>query len=357
MKDHPKNLVSQIADDLRGKIDGGELPVSGRIVSARQLAALYHCSHQTASSALNQLAEEGLIARKRGSGSWLRQKVVRPRIACLLGGNNFSDFSMLPYLVKLLLLLLEKNQCDYRLFSLKELQAAHFSPRTFRDFDGLITDTRFSDPNSMQLIYEFDRPKLWPWPTFYQLAAGSQVIAEYVTAFHQVLRKARLRGIRKCYLYYRTGFMDILRAAVTGSGWDASQIEYVDQGACNTILAACKYGMNIPAGPEILHITCADMIAWGFFEAMLERGLKPGDFHITGLGNMEAQGFTPLGAPKLTTIDHPREPYLEMAIKMLCRQIREKSNVSEIIRIPGELVLRESAFYEKKKPSSRKDES
>ena len=85
----------------------------------------------------------------------------------------------------------------------------------------------------------------------------------------------------------------------------------------------------------------------GFFDAMMERGLQPGDFHITGLGNMESWGFTPLGTPKLTTTHHPREPYLGMAVQMLCRQIREKSNVAEIIRIPGELILRESAFYKK----------
>lgn len=355
MKNHSKNLVSQIADDLRGKLDGGELPDSGRFLSARQLAALYHCSHQTASCALNLLAGEGLIVRKQGSGSWRRQTIARPRIACLLGDCVPGNFSTQPYLVKLLLLLLEKNQCDYQLFSLKDLQAAHFSPRIFRDFDGLITDTRFSDPDSMQLIYDFDRPKLWPWPTFYQLAAGNQVVADYICAFGKILKKAKLWGVKKCYLYYRRdGFRDIVNAAVAGSGWDSSQIEYVDMGSCNTISAACKYAMNIPAGPEILHLTCADMTAWGFFEAMLERGLEPGEFHITGLGNMEAQGFTPLGTPKLTSIDHPREPYLEMAVQMLCRQIRENSNISEIIRIPGELILRESAFYKKKQPNRKK---
>ena len=348
MKNISKNLVLQIADDLRKKIDTGEIPASGRIFSARQLAGLYNCSHQTANSALNLLADEGAITRKHGSGSFRKKEIARPKIACLLEWRDISDFSTYSYLVKHLLLLLEKNQCDYQLFSFQDLKNANFSPHIFRSFDGLIVDTRFTDHNSKQLIYEFDRPKLWPWPTFYQLATGNQIVADYISAFGKILKKAKQWGIKKCYFHYRRKeFFEIMQAAVAGSDWDDSAIEYVCLGEINTIIGASKYAMNISADPEILHITSADMIAWGFFDAMMERGLQPGDFHITGLGNMESWGFTPLGTPKLTTTHHPREPYLEMAVQMLCRQIREKSNVAEIIRIPGELILRESAFYKK----------
>ena len=174
MKNISKNLVLQIADDLRKKIDTGEIPASGRIFSARQLAGLYNCSHQTANSALNLLANEGAITRKHGSGSFRKKEIARPKIACLLECRDISDFSTYSYLVKHLLLLLEKNQCDYQLFSFQDLKNANFSPHIFRSFDGLIVDTRFTDHNSKQLIYEFDRPKLWPWPTFYQLATGSE---------------------------------------------------------------------------------------------------------------------------------------------------------------------------------------
>ena len=143
------------------------------------------------------------------------------------------------------------------------------------------------------------------------------IICDYISAFVQILKKAKLWGIKKCCLYYRRNeFSDIMQAAVAGSGWDESAIEYISLGSLNNIMGARKYGMNIPAGPDILHMTSADMIAWGFFEAMQERGLEPGNFHITGLGNMEAQGFVPLGEPKLTTTHHPREPYLEMAVQM-----------------------------------------
>ena len=349
MKNKSENLAERIAGNLRAELSADTGKSRGKLPSARNLAELYNCSHQTANSALNILANEGLIIRKHGSGSWQRQVKRRIRIACLLDDNNPSDFSTLSYLVKFLLLLLEKNQCDYQLFSFSDLKSANFSPHIFRDFDGLITDTRYNDPYSKQLIYEFDRPKLWPWPTFYHLASGNQVVADYISAFVQILKKAKLWGIKKCCLYYRRNeFSDIMQAAVAGSGWDESAIEYISLGSLNSIMGACKYGMNIPAGPDILHMTSADLIAWGFFEAMQERGLEPGDFHITGLGNMEAQGFVPLGEPKLTTTHHPREPYLEMAVQMFCRQIREKSNISEIIRIPGEVILRESAFYKKK---------
>ena len=81
-----------------------------------------------------------------------------------------------------------------------------------------------------------------------------------------------------------------MQSAIDGSGWNDLAMEYACLGKITTIIGADKNVMNILADPEILHITSADMLAWGFLKAMMECGLPPGDFYITGLGNMESRG-------------------------------------------------------------------
>ena len=350
MKNKPENLAERIAGDLRKNLSSAAGENTGKLPSARQLAAQYKCSHQTANSALNILTAEGLIFRKHGSGSWKSSFGRKLNIACMLDVQTHADkFSLLPDLIHNLLIELKKNICDFQIFSYSDLKKANFSPRLFDRFDGLITDTRFSDPHSRQLINEFNKPKLWPWPSEFVLASGNQLIADYVSGYSSIFQKARRHGINKRYLYYNNEFFrKVMFAALVGCGWHEEEFEFVNIDFPATILGAYKYALNIPAEADILHVCTADMIAWGFFEAMRDRNLPVGDFHITGMGNMEARGFIPLGEPKLTTVHHPREPYFAMAVKMFCRKIREQSLISEVIQIPGELVLRESAFYSKK---------
>lgn len=61
----------RIADDLRSRITAGELVIGDRVPSQPQLCDDYGVSKTTADKALNQLAAEGLIVRRSGSGSFV----------------------------------------------------------------------------------------------------------------------------------------------------------------------------------------------------------------------------------------------------------------------------------------------
>ena len=113
-------------------------------------------------------------------------------------------------------------------------------------------------------------------------------------------------------------------------------------------IAAYKNGLNLEYAPDVLHVCQADAIAWGLFEAFADRGAKVGDFHVTGCGDNESLGVYPLQYPRLTTINYQHALGIELSVKLLCQKIRENSLISEVIRIPGKVVYRESAFYEKK---------
>jgi GntR family histidine utilization transcriptional repressor len=75
MHARPTPLSERILADITGKIVSGELPPGHRIPFEMELAAQYRCSRMTVNKALTQLARNGLIERRRRSGSF----VARPR--------------------------------------------------------------------------------------------------------------------------------------------------------------------------------------------------------------------------------------------------------------------------------------
>jgi DNA-binding GntR family transcriptional regulator len=69
LNDHdPTPLWAQLAGALRADIEAGTL--SGRVPSARALAAAYSVSRETAVRALRALADEGLTVSVRGRGTF-----------------------------------------------------------------------------------------------------------------------------------------------------------------------------------------------------------------------------------------------------------------------------------------------
>lgn len=62
-----------IADELRQRIDSGELPPGSRVPGENDLMDQYDVERPTARQALEVLKNEGLIIAKRGSGTFVRE--------------------------------------------------------------------------------------------------------------------------------------------------------------------------------------------------------------------------------------------------------------------------------------------
>lgn len=80
MAGQPKHR--QIADELRGQINRGELAPGAQLPSEAELGAAYGASRTTVRAALATLTNEGLISSEAGRGSFVRQRrhlVYRPQ--------------------------------------------------------------------------------------------------------------------------------------------------------------------------------------------------------------------------------------------------------------------------------------
>jgi GntR family transcriptional regulator len=67
----PIPLYHQLGDILLAKIRSGEYPAGTRIPPELKLAAAYRIGRPTVRQAIDMLAQKGLLARKRGSGTYV----------------------------------------------------------------------------------------------------------------------------------------------------------------------------------------------------------------------------------------------------------------------------------------------
>lgn len=78
----PLPLYHQVAAVLRQRIDNAEYPPSERLASEDELAAEFSVSRATIRQAVGALVDEGLVVRKQGSGTYVRDRtnaVLRQR--------------------------------------------------------------------------------------------------------------------------------------------------------------------------------------------------------------------------------------------------------------------------------------
>jgi GntR family histidine utilization transcriptional repressor len=71
---HAKPLYAKLKDFVRSRVEAGEWKVGQRVPSENELVDILGVSRMTANRALRELADEGLVVRVRGKGSFVAAK-------------------------------------------------------------------------------------------------------------------------------------------------------------------------------------------------------------------------------------------------------------------------------------------
>lgn len=77
-------MYRQIADDLRGKIESGELPQGSQLPTEIELIERYNASRNTIRDAIKVLINQRLVEPKPGQGTFVTEK-IRPFVTTLTG--------------------------------------------------------------------------------------------------------------------------------------------------------------------------------------------------------------------------------------------------------------------------------
>ncbi|MDR2661147.1 MAG: GntR family transcriptional regulator [Lactobacillaceae bacterium] len=81
-------IFIQIRDDLKKRIEDGEFKNGSRLPSERELSEEYQVSRMTLRQALNTLVTDGILEKRTGSGSYVKEKPVTEN---LRGVTSFSQ--------------------------------------------------------------------------------------------------------------------------------------------------------------------------------------------------------------------------------------------------------------------------
>ncbi|MFE0555298.1 LacI family DNA-binding transcriptional regulator [Paenibacillus sp. NPDC058910] len=135
--EHP--LYKRIQNDIRQRIQSGELQAGALVASEKDLAQRYGVSQITTKNALNGLVEEGLLVRYRGKGTFVREQVILKELH-LKSGTKKTIAIILPTM---------KTKIDQQLLDGLERYCAE------REYDLLIRITRESQEEEYRAIKQF----------------------------------------------------------------------------------------------------------------------------------------------------------------------------------------------------------
>ena len=138
-----------------------------------------------------------------------------------------------------------------------------------------------------------------------------------------------------------SGYKDVLDKL--GMPYDAELVEEGNWEVQSGYPAAKKF-LALPQRPTAI-FAANDLMALGAIYAIQEAGLRvPEDIALVGYDDRE---IASLARPTITTVTLPCYEMGQASARLLLNQLENQSELSEPIRIRGELIIRESCGAEK----------
>ena len=362
MAKNSTSLVDQIAAVLEKRLRSGFYPENKALPGSRSIAEEFGCSFQTADRAILKLVDARLVERRRGSGSYPLSS--KRRIVLLLPGANqpqqpnftLRHQQMIQSIYcRTALEAIRRYNCAFEELTFPMLESRNFSPQLLRNADGVLAHTTFSDSNTLDLLIQAQIPVVYfgpgtpCWPM-------SSVVADW---------QAGLREMFKCYtgkhnfiIFDTPGRHDTpgnvtyeIFQAAEACGLAADQLQYCQlalKSGQTAELEGYKLGMKIDLQPDTVIITTSDLLGFGFYDALRDRGLQPGEFELISCDNLESRGVEAYEKPQLTSIDHPKETITCQAVDLLFDLIKNPTGNRLCITVPTKLVRRSSGLVNHK---------
>ena len=185
-----RRLSGGIADLLRERIGSGELAAGAMLPPARELAKRYSVSQVTANRAVALLAEEGLLHRSQGRGSFVADKPVRngPRLRLGLAFHIPSGERAGVHVAFELFQEAAQEKAlelghEPQLLSHAELRNADFA-----GLDGLLVSASCLDPETAANLKRRGKDVVVVQQTNYQDIPFHQVVPDLSSGFETALR-------------------------------------------------------------------------------------------------------------------------------------------------------------------------
>lgn len=352
-KEQPK--YAALAQWIREKVEKGELRPGDKLYSENQLSDMFHLSRQTVRQAVGVLQREGLLERRRGSGTYLLGMEEPPRKPTKTIGvvTTYLNDYIFPSIVQGIEEVLTQAGYSIQLmitYNKTENEARALRSLLEKDVDGLIIEpSKSALPNLNRALYDkIQRKKLpclfingffpdmgFPCVALDDYEAG-RIAAQYLlarghTQIGGIFKSDDIQG----HLRYSGYAQALLKngQGIRGDNilWyvteDVSQIfEEEDEGRILQRLGGCTAA-----------VCYNDQIALRLMELLRRHGYRlPKDFSLVSFDNSELASMS-----GLASVDHPKEVLGQAAARGMLELLRDPA-LEVSLRYPPKLVKRGS---------------
>lgn len=347
-----KELVDLIKDELLSS----DLKPGSPILSAKDFAHKYNTSVLTAHKVLKGLADEGIINRVIGSGSFVSERVNKKKSFRIgIGfevhpkdnkGENIA-FNRFPNTI---VDELRKQHHEAVYFTYHDLLNSEYMQKAQKELDGLILTKGFIDNKTTKNIECLRNRTVIVQHITPSLEKFHQVIPDlyggYIEAFEQIKKpEGKIYVVAPRFNHDR---IELFHRAATALEIDAGSIEeisepqlYGDYGW----LCGRKLGEKFSSMEKPFIISGSDFMSFGIVDAMLKNGKKPGtDFTLISFDDLEGEGYVPFGEPVLSSITFPKKALAENALKLLLEVIEQKPEDTIIHRLNTSFIPRKTTL-------------
>lgn len=352
----------QLVEDIRKRIEEGVYRPGDKLESENQLVRRYGYSRQTVRQALGVLENEGLIDRRRGSGTYISQAKKQRERTYNIGvvATYLSDY-IFPLIIGGIEEVLTPKGYHITLGVTKnKVDEENRVLRSFMDrkLDGIIiegTKSAFPNPNLelYRKLQESEIPVVFFNGYYPDLEHTVYVVTDDRKAGFDLTRHLWECGCRKIGGFFKSDDMQGHRRysgytkALAESGCEIND----DMVLWYTTSDEERFGEEDFDRYIYRHykdcdgIVCYNDKAAALLAAALSlRGVKVPDDMM--LGSFDNSRISELSAVKLTSMNHPKEELGRTAAKTLLRII-ETGKLQPCVSMPMDLVVKESTRKKK----------
>lgn len=351
-----ESKYAALCSDLREQIQQGIFGSGDKLPSEGTLSERYACSRQTVRQALNVLEHEGLIVRRRGSGTYVaglwEKKQQTHRIGVIT--TYITDY-IFPFIIKGIEETAAKS--GYHLVFGATKNRVENEKRLLRAFlsdgiDGLIVEgTKSALPNpNLELYHELERaglPVVFLNGNYRELKTSICVRTDDRKCGADAAAYLFRCGCRKLGGIFKSDdiqghdrYAGFAKAVLQNGGtlFDDALFWYTT-GDYETLFSTENLTRLLSALRQCDGVVCYnDQAAYDLLMVLLSHGISvPGQLAVIGVDHAGVSEYAPV---KLTTFEHPKEKMGIAAAEKLLRMIetgeREKSEQFVMPLVPRE---------------------
>ncbi len=334
---------------------------SGRqVISARKLAKRYNVSLLTANKAINNLVEDGILYRKQGSGTFVRENSAANYRIAYCGHKQFilgapMDRAMQTISEDLILDELQKQRHTVKTVQVNDDTGGTVNPVELEDADIVTTMNGYITDELQKILRASGKPVVvygvsyaGPWPFH-------QVVSTLSSCMDEVF--GRLPAPEKLDLVIlTTKYCDTMQRAVEFfkearlRGVPTAKIRFVPLVLPNGDSGRlCGYQTGIELGRDLVGKTVfvtSDFISTGLVESLQKQGIRPGsDLQLISFDDLESHGFAAFEEPMLTSIGYSHRETCRAMNELFALAMQHPEDRScRLIKIPTYLKIRKTGL-------------